>query len=181
MISIAFPDVFGLIACSVLALAPAPPIAPADGTPLTPAMVQDTMFEGKATLEFAVDKAGQLIEGRSIQPDESEALYLSPAVDERKASRVYVILSWKVATRLKHLGIDDPASHFRGKMLRVSGSVVRLSGGDVRARRVLSASGSSETVLGGTVPEYVLFVESLDQLKVVRKRHYYSSDLGFTR
>lgn len=44
------------------------------------------------------------------------------------AGRVYVLVSWEAATRLKRLGIENPVGHFRGKVVRVSGAVERLDG-----------------------------------------------------
>ena len=143
-----------------------------DAAPLSPQAVLDGKYVGQATLEFAIDKAGQLFEARSIKPGESDALYLAPKADGGHGSRVYVIISWGVATRLLQLGVDDPTEHFRGKMIRVSGSVRRLAGDDLpKSRSLYWSTGKyrSETVSSGTEPEYAIEVTSLDQLKLVRK------------
>ena len=71
------------------------------------------------------------------------------------------------ATRLVQLGIVDPEKHFRGKVLRVSGGVERFrvnpdtTLGRIR-RDIPGRDGASK------VPEYVISVTSLDQIKVVR-------------
>jgi hypothetical protein len=85
---------------------------------------------------------------------------------------VYVIVSWRAATRLRHLGIDDPAGHFRGQTVRVAGTVKRLTGGDIPDHRTLFTTDRgyrSETVPGGTAAESCVEVDSLDQLKLLHK------------
>jgi hypothetical protein len=166
-------SVAGVLAALAMSTAVALPAAAADDDkPLTPEAILAKKFEGQATAEFVVGKAGQLFEARSIQPDESEAIYLAPTVDGKTGSRVYVILSWQVATRLRKLGIDDPSGHFQGKLLRVSGAVKQLTGDNLPKSRLLFwARGQykSETVTSGTEPEYFISVTSLDQLVLVRK------------
>src|SRR5262249_14974753 len=42
-----------------------------------------------------------------------------------KTDPVYVLVSGQTVARLRQLGIEEPAEHFRGKVVRVSGPVER--------------------------------------------------------
>ena len=140
--------------------------------PLTPEAILKKHFEGEATVEFTAGKSAQLFEGLSLKRGESASLYLAPKVAGKTGSRVYVIVHWTVATRLRQLGIDDPAAHFRDKLIRVTGAVTQLAGMNVPGERTLYTTDGgykSETITGGRDPEYYVVVKSLDQIKLVRK------------
>jgi len=62
--------------------------------------------------------------------------------------RVSVLVSGDVIHRLWQLGIEDPEEHFRGKILRVSGTIQRI-----------------ENRAG---PEYRLEINNLNQLEAIR-------------
>ena len=70
------------------------------------------------------------------------------ATEGKVQGQVSVIVSRKTANRLKQLGIEDPNVYFRGKVLRVSGTV------EVEWHRA--------------GPEYSLQVNSLDQIEAIR-------------
>jgi hypothetical protein len=140
--------------------------------PLSPEAILKKKFEGEATVEFTAAKSAQLFEGLSLKPGERASLYLAPKVAGKTGSRVYVIVNWTVATRLRQFGIDDPAGHFRDRLIRVSGTVKELAGGNIPGERSLYTTDGgfkSETITSGKEPEYYLVVESLDQIKLVRK------------
>ena len=145
MRSVSRREVIGLVSAGVVTVAMGSRVSgAAKEKPLTPETIVAKEFEGKATVEFTVGKAGVMLHGRIFMADESEPLHIAP-----KAGRVYVVVSWETATRLKRLGIENPAEHFRGKVVRVSGTVERLAG----------SSGA----------EYRIQVTNLDQIEVIRK------------
>ncbi len=116
---------------------------PGQEKPKTPAQVIAGKFEGEATVEFTVAKCGRVLTGRSTLADECEMLQLDP-----KEEKFFLYLTHETATRLKQLGIDDPASHLVGKLVRVTGSVRKGSDG---------------------MPWFEITVRKLDQIAVIRK------------
>ena len=143
-------DALRLVSAGVVAVTMAlPMVGAAEEQPLTPEAIMEKKVEGKATVEFPVGEVGVMLTSRATLADESEPLHIAPKTARKKAVGVYVLVSWEAATRLKRLGIENPAEHFRGKVVRVSGTVERLTG----------SSG----------PEYRIQVTSLDQFEVIRK------------
>jgi hypothetical protein len=137
-----------LLACA----APGAPAArAAEEKPLSPETIVAKDFEGKATIEFAVGEvhlqpaswAASSDGGWKVVP-----LLVEPKADAAKG-RVTVLVSGETAVRLKQLGIESPAEHLSGKVLRVSGTVERIP----------TRSG----------PRYRLQVNGLDQLEAIRK------------
>ena len=129
----------------------------AEEKPLTPETVVAKKFEGKATVEFPVGAVDRMLTGRIQLDGETDPLHIT----DNGGGRVSVVVSWEVATRLKRLGIEDPAEHFRGKVVRVSGTVERFEGGfgPIYLTDRLVEPG----------PEYRIQVTGLDQLEVIRK------------
>jgi hypothetical protein len=113
--------------------------------PLSPQMIVDKKMTGKATIEFSVGDV-------DLIPSWSEtSLQIVPKDFAQKKwshGRVSVLVSGDVIHRLWQLGIDDVEEHFRGKVLRVSGTI----------KRIEKRSG----------PEYRLEVANLDQLEAIR-------------
>ena len=143
-------EVVGLVSAGVVAaVAGLPAAGAADEKPLTPAAIAEKKFEGKATVEFPVGEVGLMLTSRATTTEESEPLLITPKADGKKTGPVYLLVSWEAATRLKRLGIENPAEHFRGKVVRVSGTVERLT--------------------GRTGPEYRIQVTNLNQFEVIRK------------
>jgi hypothetical protein len=143
-------DALRLVSAGVVAVTMAlPMVGAAEEQPLTPEAIMEKKVEGKATVEFPVGEVGVMFTSRATLADESLPLHIAPKTAGQKAVGVYVLVSWEAATRLKRLGIENPAEHFRGKVVRVSGTVERLTG----------SSG----------PEYRIQVTSLDQFEVIRK------------
>jgi len=138
-----------LLACGTWAVTGLPDALAGEEMPLSPETIVEKKFEGKATVEFQVGEVGLMLTSRATSLDESLPLHIAPKAAGKKGVQVYVLVSWETATRLKRLGIEDPAEHFRGKLLRVSGTVERLSG----------SSGTA----------YRIQVNSLDQLEAVRR------------
>jgi hypothetical protein len=143
-------EVAGLVSAGVVAaVAGRPAAGAAEEKPLTPAAIAGKMFEGRATVEFPVGEVGLMLTSRVTSAEESEPLLIAPKADGKKTGPVYLLVSWETATRLKRLGIENPAEHLRGKVVRVSGTVERLAG----------RSG----------PECRIQVTTLDQIEVIRK------------
>jgi hypothetical protein len=143
-------EVVGLVSAGVVAAVVGPPAAGAAGEkPLTPETVVEKKVEGRATVEFRVEEVGWILTSRATLTDESLPLHLAPKVADKKAGSVYVLVSWEVATRFKRLGVENPAEHLQGKIVRISGIVERLT--------------------GRTGPEYRIQVTSLDQFEIIRK------------
>ena len=115
--------------------------------PLSPEVILEKKFEGQATVELEVGEVHTLNIDSLFVPDVSHDQIIKAKIPGAKTGQEFlVIVKRDVATRLLKLGIEDPAEHFRGKLLRVSGRVVRRS----------------ET-------QFQLRVTSLDQLEHLRK------------
>jgi hypothetical protein len=120
----------------------------AEESPLSAEMIVEKKFEDKTTVQFSVGKVYLMPSSWTTAAIKSAPLRIVPKAAGDN-SQVSVIVSRETANRLKRLGIENPDEHFRGKVLRVSGTVERLSG----------SSG----------PEYRIQVTSLDQLEAIRK------------
>lgn len=123
-------------------------------SPLTPETVVKKNITGPATLEFAVGEIYLMPESWAAHAWREVPLRLLPKDTVKKGEnalngKVSVIVSGKVTNRLRQLGIAEPTAHFRGKFLRVTGTITR-----------------TEHRAG---PEYRLEVTSLDQLQFIRK------------
>ena len=92
----------------VLALAPA---ADAPVKPLTPADAAKKTNE-KVTVEMEVKSTG----GRSNR-------YLNSEPDYKSADNFTVFITKEVLPKFKDAKIDDPADYYKGKTIRVSGTV----------------------------------------------------------
>ena len=121
--------------------------------PLSPETILEKKFEGKATVELQVGEVHTLNIDSVFVPDVSHAQIIKAKISGAKVGQeVLVTVSREVATRLLKLGITDPAEHFRGKILRVSGTV----------EQVKELSTPSAMV-------YRVQVTNLDQLESIRK------------
>jgi hypothetical protein len=118
---------------------------------LTPQEISDKGFEGKAIVELKVAEVTLAIDSWAV--DANERWKAVPLRLEAKlagtTNHVMVLISPQVVARLKQLGIENPADHFQGKVIRVMGTV----------QKQITWSGI----------EYRLPVTSLDQLDTVRK------------
>ena len=122
--------------------------------PLSPETILEHKFEGKATVELLVDEVKTLNIDSIFMPGLSHALTIKAKVSGAKdGEEFWVMVSRETATRLLRLGIEDPAEHFRGKVLRVSGTV----------ERVTPPSAPAKTTY------YKIHVTSLDQLESVHQ------------
>lgn len=119
----------------------------AEEKPLSPETILKEKFEGQATVELQVGDVTTLNIDSLFVPGVSHAQIVKAKVPGAKDEQAFLlIVSREVATRLLKLGIEDPAEHLRGKVLRLSGRVERRS----------------ET-------QYQMRVTSLDQLENIRK------------
>jgi hypothetical protein len=143
-----------VLACGAWGLTGSPVSLAADESPLSPETIEAKDFQGKATIEFLVGHVALLPTSWTDEGWKSVSLLVAPEIwrevgDQRVLNRTHVVVSRETIARLKQLGIEDPAEHFSGKVLRVSGTVERVS--------------------GSSVPEYRIQVNSLDQLEAIRK------------
>jgi hypothetical protein len=139
-----------LLACGAWAVTGTPIARAAGEGPLSPETILEENFEGKATVEFSVGEVYLKPTSWAVSSDnhwQAAPMRIVPGTDATK-ERVMVLLSGETTARLKKLGIENPAEHFRGKILRVSGTVERF-----------------QTRAG---PEYSVQVNSLDQLEDIR-------------
>jgi hypothetical protein len=140
------------VAAFLLIWAVATPLArAAEDPPLSPEAILEKNAAGKATVEFSVGEVYLSPASWAVSSDrrwQAVPLRITPKSDKAK-ERVMVLVSGETTARLKRLGIDNPAGHFRGRILRVAGTVERF-----------------QTRAG---PEYRIQVNRLDQLEVVRK------------
>jgi len=120
--------------------------------PLSPETIVEKNITGKATVEFTVEEVYLLSESWAVSANDrwkAVPLNIVPKNFGKSGApnKMSVIVSGQVASRLKQLGIKNPAEHFRGKLLRVTGTV------------------TSQEKRAGTF--YRLEVTSLDQLQVI--------------
>ncbi len=121
--------------------------------PLTPEAILENKFESKATVEFLVDEVRTVNIDSTFMPGLSHAQIIKVKISEAKEGHEFlVIVSRETATRLLQLGIEDPAEHFRGKRMRVSGTVERVTPPSAPAKSI-----------------YKIHVTSLDQLENIRQ------------
>ncbi len=121
--------------------------------PLTPEMILETKFEGKATVELQVGEVRTVNIDSVFVPEVSHVQVIQAKIAGAKIGQELVVtVSREIATRLLKLGIEDPAEHFRGKILRVSGTVEQIKRPSTPTAMV-----------------YRIQVTNLDQLESIRK------------
>ncbi|MCY2967130.1 MAG: hypothetical protein NT069_26415 [Planctomycetota bacterium] len=121
--------------------------------PLTPETILETKFEGKATVELQVGEVRTINIDSVFVPDVSHVQVIQAKIAGAKIGQELVVtVSREIATRLLKLGIEDPAEHFRGKILRVSGTVEQIKRPSTPTAMV-----------------YRIQVTNLDQLESIRK------------
>jgi hypothetical protein len=140
-----------LLACGAWGVTGTPAALAAEESPLSPETIIEKNFEGKATVEFTVAEVYLWPTSWAVSSDRHwEAVLLQVvAKDTATTGRLRVLVSGEVTARLRQLGVEEPAAHFRGKVLRVSGTVVRGQRRDG--------------------PEYCILVSSLEQVEAIRK------------
>ena len=95
-------EAFAVYCVGLISLAAGHPAEGADNKePLTPDVIVAKKFAGKATIAFVVGEVGVMLTSRSLFIDESEPLHITPQAVGKKASPMYVLVSWEAATRLK--------------------------------------------------------------------------------
>jgi hypothetical protein len=104
-------------------------------------------------VELAVDEVHTLNLDSLFVPDVSHDQIIKAKIPGAKTDQEFlVIVKREVATRLLKLGIADPAEHFRGKILRVSGTVEQVKRPSTPPALV-----------------YRILVTNLDQLQSIRQ------------
>jgi DNA/RNA endonuclease YhcR with UshA esterase domain len=100
------------LACTAVAAA-APP---KEDKPLTPAEAIKRVNES-VTVELAVKSSKNALAKR-------KEIYLDSEENFRDEKNLAVVITEAGATKFKDAGIADPAAHFKGKTIRVTGTVV---------------------------------------------------------
>ncbi len=90
----------------------------AEEKPLTPIAARKKVSD-TIVVEMEVKAAKDRLEKRS-------EIYLDAEEDFKDEKNFAVVITRRGATSLKDAGIDDPAEHFRGKIIRARGTVKKV-------------------------------------------------------
>jgi DNA/RNA endonuclease YhcR with UshA esterase domain len=101
-----------LLLCGLLVV----PVLADDSKPLTPAEAIKNVNE-KVTVEMIVKASKNRLEKRG-------EIYLDSEQDFRDEKNLAIVITKTAAPRFKEAGIDDPAAHYKGKTIRVQGTVI---------------------------------------------------------
>lgn len=88
-----------------------------DPKPITPAEAAKHVSDEKVIVEFTVKKGKNKLEKRGV-------IYLDSEDDFKDKKNLGIAISAGAAAKFKAKGIEDPAEHFLGKTIRVSGNVM---------------------------------------------------------
>jgi hypothetical protein len=123
-------------------------------TPLTPEEIFHDGVTGQVCVEFTVKAVA--IQGSPFSMEEAVGRQpVANADGKSSVSRLVVIVSEKVETRLHQLGIEDLRTHFYGKTVRVAGNL----------KLEVDAGG-----IGNRLITYSLTIDDLDQLRFVGRK-----------
>jgi hypothetical protein len=100
---------------------------PQQTKPLTPAEAIKRENE-QVTVQMTVKASKNALQKR-------KEIYLDSEEDFRDAKNLATVINEEGASRFKEAGVDDPAAHFKGKTIRVTGTMTRV---DDRPRIVVS-------------------------------------------
>jgi len=92
----------------------AAPLLAQEARPLTPADAAKKIGQ-KCTVEMEVQSAGQSRDGKVV--------FLNSAKDFRADDNFTIMIGMRAVSHLKENKVEDPAAHFKGKTVRVSGTV----------------------------------------------------------
>ncbi len=76
------------------------------------------MVGKEVTVQMVVRSSKNALAGR-------HEIYLDSEEDFRDEKNLAIVITEEGAGKFKEVGIDDPAEHFRGKTIRVTGTVTR--------------------------------------------------------
>jgi hypothetical protein len=82
----------------------------------------------EVTVEMAIKASKNALQQR-------KEIYLDSEEDFRDPKNLAAVINEEGAAKFKEAGVEDPAEHFRGKTIRVSGTITRV---DDRPRIVVS-------------------------------------------
>lgn len=99
---------------ALLTLVLAAPLPAQEAKPLTPADAAKKLGQ-KCTVEMEVKSAGKSRDGKVV--------FLNSAQDFRADDNFTIMIGMRAVTRLKENKVEDAAAHFKGKTVRVSGTV----------------------------------------------------------
>lgn len=94
-------------------------IAAPGESPITPTQALQSIGKPHVVVEMTVQKSKDRLEKRGL-------IYLDSEVDFANANNLGVAISAGTAAKMCESGIADPAAHFLGKRIRVSGCVMRF-------------------------------------------------------
>jgi hypothetical protein len=101
---------------------------PKEAKPETAATILEKKLSGEMTVEFLVEEVHTLKIDSLFKPGTSEPQILRSKKDAgQDEDEFWVIVHREPATELVKMGIADPAEHFRGKVVRISGTVERVT------------------------------------------------------
>jgi hypothetical protein len=151
---LAIVSVLALAACQPCVGATPPRDVPAEVRKvLTPEQIFRDNVVGETRIEFRVGAVS--LGGTPFDMEEARDRPRVPTADGKfSVSRLRVVVTEKVETRLKQLGVEDLRTHFYGKVVRVSGNL----------KQEIDAGG-----VGNRLITYSLTIESLDQFEFVGK------------
>ena len=104
-----------LSAAILVMLLPSLRAAGVDEKPLTPVEARKRVNE-KITLEMFVKASKDRLERH-------KEIYLDSETDYKDARNMAVVINEEGAARFKKAGVAEPAGHFKGKTIRVTGTV----------------------------------------------------------
>jgi hypothetical protein len=90
-----------------------------DATPVSAAEAIEQIGRPQVIVEMTVKAAKNRLEKRGI-------IYLDSEVDFADPKNLGVAISAEAAVKFKKAGVDDPAEHFKGKTIRVTGCIMRF-------------------------------------------------------
>lgn len=97
--------------------------------PLTPVEARKKVGES-ITVEMTVAVAKNRLEKRG-------EIYLDSEANFKDEKNFAVVITRAGAEKYKNVGIDDPAEHFRGKKIRVTGTVPRIEVDDPKQVKIV--------------------------------------------
>lgn len=122
---------FALIALVVPAIAVRADEPKANKDDASPKVVVISAAEAKSHLDETVTV--EMTVKKSKNSETSKSYYLDSEADYDDEKNLAIVISYDAAPKFKEAGIDDPAAHFKGKTIRVTGKVVK-EGKQVRIR-----------------------------------------------
>jgi DNA/RNA endonuclease YhcR with UshA esterase domain len=104
------------MAAVLLAFLPVARVAGLEEKPLSPIEARKRVNE-KVIVQMLVKASKNRLE-------KHKEIYLDSETDYKDEKNLAIVINEEGAARFKKAGIDEPASHFKGKTIRVTGTVI---------------------------------------------------------